>query len=286
METVPAAHPVEHDDIPILRIRPSRGWAALNLRDLWHYRELIALLTWRDIQVRYKQTALGVAWVVMQPLLTTLVFTVIFGNLARLPSENLPYAVFALAALVPWNFFAAAFGKGSTSLVGSANLISKVYFPRLVIPIASILAGLVDLAIALLVLLALTVYYQIVPTLAIVTLPLFLLLALAAALGVSLWLSALNVQYRDVAFVAPFFTQLWFYATPIVYSVSLVPERWRVWLGLNPMASVAEGFRWAVLGKAPPSSAMLLLSVAVTGVILISGAFVFRRMERTFADVV
>ncbi len=271
---------------PIMRIRPSRGWTALNLRELWHYRELVYFLTWRDIQVRYKQTALGVAWIVLQPLLTTLVLTVIFGNLARLPSDGLPYAVFALAGLVPWNFFAGAFSRGSLSLVGSANLISKVYFPRLAIPIASVLAGAADLAIALVVLFGLALYYGLAPTAAVVALPLYLLLALGAALGVGLWLSALSVQYRDVAHVVPFFTQLWFYATPVVYPVSLVPERWRVWLGLNPMASVAEGFRWAVLGKAPPPAAMVLLSVGVVAALLVSGAYVFRRMERTFADVV
>jgi lipopolysaccharide transport system permease protein len=273
-------------DAPILRIRPSRGWTTLNLRELWHYRELVYFLTWRDIQVRYKQTALGVAWIVLQPLLTILVFTVIFGKLARLPSDNLPYAAFALAGLVPWNFFAGAFSRGSLSLVGSANLISKVYFPRLVIPIASVLAGAADLAISLLVLFGLTVYYEIMPTTALAALPVYLLLALAAALGVGLWLSALSVQYRDVAHAVPFFTQLWFYATPIVYPITLVPAQFRVWLGLNPMATVAEGFRWAVLGKAAPPAPMVLLSVTVVAVLLLSGAYVFRRMERTFADVV
>jgi len=279
------AHSVPNEQ-PILRIRPSRGWTALNLRELWHYRELVYFLTWRDIQVRYKQTVLGVAWIVLQPLLTTLVLTVIFGNLARLPSDDLPYAVFAMAALVPWNFFAGAFSRGSLSLVGSANLISKVYFPRLAIPIASVLAGFADLGIALLVLFGLALYYGLLPTAALLSLPLWLLLALGAALGVGLWLSALSVQYRDVGHVVPFFVQLWFYATPVVYPVSLVPERWRIWLGLNPMASVAEGFRWAVLGKAAPPVGMLLLSVGVVAALLISGAFVFRRMERTFADVV
>jgi lipopolysaccharide transport system permease protein len=274
------------DDLPLLKIRPSKGWSALNLRDLWHYRELVFFLAWRDIQVRYKQTVLGVAWVVLQPLLTTFVFTVIFGNLARLPSDNLPYAVFAMAGLVPWNFFANAFSRGGTSLVGSANLISKVYFPRLVIPIASVVGGLVDLAIALCVLFALTLYYGIHMTGAIVTLPLFLVLALGAALGVGLWLSALNVQYRDVGYLIPFVAQLWFFATPVVYPLSLVPERWRVWTGLNPMVSVTEGFRWAVLGKAPPSAGLLAVSVVVVAALLASGALVFRRMEKTFADVV
>ena len=274
------------DDLPPLKIRPSKGWSALDLGDVWHYRELVFFLAWRDIQVRYKQTVLGVAWVVLQPLLTTFVFTVIFGNLARMPSDNLPYAVFAMAALVPWNFFAGAFARGGTSLVSSASLISKVYFPRLVIPIASVLAGLVDLAIALCVLTALTLYYGFRPGAALLTLPFFLLLALGAALGVGLWLSALNVQYRDVGYLIPFVAQLWFYATPIVYPLSLIPERWRAWMGLNPMVAVAEGFRWAVLGKAPPSAGLLALSAVVVAGLLVSGALVFRRMEKTFADVV
>jgi lipopolysaccharide transport system permease protein len=269
-----------------LRIRPTRGWATLNLAEVWQYRELVYFLTWRDIQVRYKQTALGVAWVVVQPVLTTVIFTLIFGNLARLPSDGLPYAVFALAGLVPWNFFAGAFGRGSLSLVGNANLISKVYFPRLVIPISSVLAGVVDLAISLALLLVLTAYFGLWPTARVLGLPLFLLLALAAALGVGLWLSALSVQYRDVAYVVPFVLQLWFYATPIVYPVSLFPARWQAWLGLNPLASVVEGFRWTLLGKAAPPPEMLLLSVAVVAVLVVSGALVFRRMERTFADVV
>lgn len=272
--------------MPILRIRPSRGWAALNLRELWQYRELIFFLTWRDIQVRYKQTALGVAWVIAQPLLSIIIFTFVFGNLARMPSENLPYAVFAMAGLVPWNFFAGAFSRGSLSLVGSANLISKVYFPRLVIPIASVLAGVVDLAIALLVLFGLLLAYGIPLTASLLLLPLFLLLALAAALGVGLWLAALGVQYRDVSHIVPFFVQLWFYATPVVYPTSLFPEQWRVWLGINPLTSVVEGFRWTLLGKAAPPIEMLLLSIAVVLALLVGGVFVFRRMERTFADVV
>jgi len=274
------------DELPLLKIRPSKGWSALNLRDLWHYRELAFFLAWRDIQVRYKQTVLGVAWVVLQPLLTTFVFTIIFGNLARMPSDNLPYAVFAMAALVPWNFFAGAFARGGTSLVSSASLISKVYFPRLVIPIASVLGGLVDLAIALVVLAALTLFYGVRPGPALLALPFFLLLALAAALGVSLWLSALNVQYRDVGYLIPFVSQIWFYATPIVYPLSLIPEKWRVWMGLNPMAAVSEGFRWAVLGQAPPSAGLISLSVVVIAALLASGLLVFRRMEKTFADVV
>jgi lipopolysaccharide transport system permease protein len=274
------------DDLPLLKIRPSKGWSALNLRDLWQYRELVFFLAWRDIQVRYKQTVLGIGWVVLQPLLTTFVFTVIFGNLAHIPSDNLPYAVFAMAGLVPWNFFAGAFSRSGASLVNSASLVSKVYFPRLVIPIASVLAGLVDLAIALGVLAALVVYYRLAPGLPLLSLPLFLLLALGAALGVGLWLSALNVQYRDVGYLIPFASQIWFYATPVVYPLSLIPDQWRLWMGLNPMVSVTEGFRWAVLGEAAPQAGLLALSVISVSALLISGVLIFRRMEKTFADVV
>ena len=271
---------------PTVRIRPSRGWVALNLRELWEYRELLYFLVWRDVKVRYKQTALGIAWVVIQPVATTLIFTIIFGNLAHMPSDNLPYAVFAMAGLVPWNFFAGAFARGGASLVGSSNLISKVYFPRLIIPLASVLAGLVDFAIVLVLLIALLIFFGITPTLAIVSLPLFLLLAIATALGVSLWLSALNVQYRDVSYLVPFIAQFWLYATPVVYPTSLIPEQWRLVYGLNPMAGVVEGFRWALLGKGEPPGPMLIVSVLIVSMLLVSGAYVFRRMEKTFADIV
>jgi lipopolysaccharide transport system permease protein len=271
---------------PTVRIRPSRGWVALNLRELWAYRELLYFLVWRDVKVRYKQTALGIAWVVIQPVATTLIFTIIFGNLAHMPSDNLPYAVFAMAGLVPWNFFAGAFTRGGASLVGSANLISKVYFPRLIIPLASVLAGLVDFAIVLVLLIALLIFFGITPTLAIFTLPLFLLLAIATALGVGLWLSALNVHYRDVSYLVPFIAQFWMYATPVVYPTSLIPEQWRLIYGLNPMAGVVEGFRWALLGKGEPPGPLLIVSVLIVVMLLVSGAYVFRRMEKTFADIV
>jgi lipopolysaccharide transport system permease protein len=273
-------------ELPLFKIRATRGWNALSLEELWQYRELVFFLAWRDIHVRYKQTLLGIAWVVIQPLLITVVFTVIFGNLARLPSDNLPYAVFAMAALVPWNFFAGAFSRAGTSLVSSAGLISKVYFPRLVVPIASVLAGLVDFAIALGVLFGLTLYFGLPLTPALWLLPLFLILELVIALGVSLWLSALNVQYRDVGYLIPFLAQLWFYATPVVYPFSLIPEHWRLLTALNPMVSVIEGFRWAVLGSPPPSAAMLALSTAAAIGLLAGGALIFRGMEKTFADVV
>lgn len=283
--TLPLPSALETENIPVILIRPSHGWVSVHLRDLWDYRELLYFLVWRDVKVRYKQTVLGVAWVVIQPIATTLIFTLIFGNLARMPSDNLPYALFALSGLIPWNFFASAFQRGGTSLVSSANLISKVYFPRLIIPIASVLGGLVDTVIVLVLLLVLMPFFGITPTLAILTLPLFFLLAIATALGVSLWLSALNVQYRDVSYLLPFIVQFWFYATPVVYPASLIPERWRLVYGLNPMAGVVEGFRWALFGQEPPGP-LLGVSVGFVVILLISGAFIFRRMEKTFADVV
>ena len=272
--------------LPHVRIRPSRGWTALHLRDVWEYRELLYFLVWRDVKVRYKQTALGIVWVALQPLATTIVFTLIFGNLAKMPSDNLPYAVFALAGLLPWNYFAGAVGRGGTSLVGSANLISKVYFPRLIIPISGVLGGLVDFAIVFLLLVGLLFFYGYAPTWSWLLLPFFLLLAIATALGVSLWLSAMNVQYRDVGYLIPFFIQLWFFATPVVYPSSLIPPPWNVVYALNPMAGVVEGFRWALFGKGAAPGPILIISVAAVIVVLISGLYGFKRMERTFADVV
>lgn len=272
--------------VPHVRIRPSRGWTALQLRDVWEYRELLYFLVWRDVKVRYKQTVLGIAWVALQPLATTIVFTLIFGNLARMPSDNLPYAVFALAGLLPWNYFSGAVGRGGQSLVGSANLISKVYFPRLIIPVSGVLGGLVDFAIVFCLLVVLLAFYGYYPALSWLLLPFFMLLAIATALGVSLWLSALNVQYRDVGYLIPFFLQLWFFATPVVYPSSLIPAPWNVLYALNPMAGVVEGFRWALFGKGAAPGPILLISIAAVVVVLITGLYVFKRMERTFADVV
>jgi len=272
-------------EIPTILIRPSRGWVALNLRDLWLYRELLYFLTWRDIKVRYKQTVLGAAWAVLQPFFTMAVFSIFFGRLAQVPSDGIPYPIFAYCALVPWSYFAGALDRAGNSLVGSANLITKVYFPRLAIPMSAVLAGLLDFAIAFVVLLGMMFFYGIVPTAAILTLPLFLLLAIATALAVGLWLSALNVQYRDVRYTIPFLTQFWLFATPIAYSSSLVPEQWRALYGLNPMAGVVEGFRWALLGKDPPGP-LLVVSTVVVVLLLIGGLYYFRRMEKTFADVV
>ena len=273
-------------DVPTLIITPSRGWASLQLRALWEYRELLYFLTWRDIKVRYKQTTLGAAWAIIQPFFAMVVFSIFFGRLAKVPSDGLPYPIFAYCALLPWQLFAHSLGEAANSLVGSQSLITKVYFPRLVIPISAVLAGVVDFAISFVVLLGMILYYGIVPSAAVMTLPLFVLLAVATALTAGLWLSALNVQYRDVRYTIPFLTQFWLFASPVAYPSSLVPERWRVLYGLNPMAGVIEGFRWALLGKGSGPGPMLTVSVLVTIVLLISGAYYFRRMEKTFADVV
>lgn len=272
-------------DVPHVRIRPSKGWASLNLSDLWESRELLYFLTWRDVKVRYKQTALGATWAIIQPFMTMVVFSLFFGRLAQVPSDGLPYPIFSYAGLLPWTFFAYGLANSSNSLVGSANLISKVYFPRLVIPISSVLGGVLDFAIAFVVLLGMMAVYHVSPTSAVVLLPLFLLLALVVALGVGLWLSALNVEYRDVRYVIPFLTQFWLFATPIAYPSSLIPEPWRTLYGLNPMVGVVDGFRWALLGTAPPGP-MLMASSLMSVILLVSGAFYFRRMERSFADVV
>jgi lipopolysaccharide transport system permease protein len=268
-----------------MRLQPSRGWASLNLRELWEYRELLYFLTWRDVKVRYKQTALGAVWAIIQPVMTMVAFSLFFGQLGKIPSDGLPYPIFSYAALLPWGFFANALNQASNSLVGNATLLGKVYFPRLVIPISSVLSGVIDFGIAFLVLLGLMAYFQIWPTSAILLLPLFLLLALVTALAVGLWLSALNVEYRDVRYTVPFLTQFWLFATPVAYPSSLLSEPWRTLYGLNPMVGVVEGFRWALLGTGQPGP-MLALSAIVAVGLLVSGAYYFRRMERTFADVV
>ena len=273
-------------DSPIIRIEPSRGWVSLKLRELWVYRELIYFLIWRDVKVRYKQTLIGVAWAILQPLLTVVIFTLFFGRLAQVPSDGLPYPVFALAALLPWNYFSQAIGRGGESLVGSSHLISKVYFPRLIIPISAAVAPLVDFALAFVVLLGLMAWFGIVPTGRVLALPLFVLLTLFTALAVGLWLSALNVRYRDVRYAIPFLTQIWMFVSPVIYPVSLIPEKWRLLYSLNPMAGVIEGFRWALLGKESPDFGVVALSAAVVILLLFSGAAYFKRMERTFADVV
>jgi lipopolysaccharide transport system permease protein len=271
-------------------IQPTRGLAALNLRAAWEYRELLYFLVWRDVKVRYKQTALGVAWIVLQPVISTVVFTLLFGILLEVPSGGVPYPVFALAGLVPWSYFAGSLTKSSTSLVGSSHLITKVYFPRLIIPLSGVLSGLVDFGVTFLVLVVLLVVYRITPTWGVLLLPVFLLLAMATALGFGLWLSALNVRYRDVNYLVPFLVQIWMYLTPVVYGVTLIPEPYRWLLALNPMTVVVEGFRWALLGSAAPASGtapgVLALSLVIVAVVLISGLFYFRSTERTFADVI
>jgi len=271
---------------PVLVLEPSKGLVRLNLRDVWAYRELLFFLIWRDVKVRYKQTALGAAWAILQPVMTMVVFSVFFGRLAKMPSDGIPYPVFAFAALLPWQLFAFALSESANSLVGSQNLITKVYFPRLIVPLAAVLAGLVDFAIAFIVLLVLMAYYHIVPTAAVVFLPLFIVLAVATSLAVGLWLSALNVKFRDVRYTIPFLTQFWLFATPVAYPSSLVPEKWRALLGLNPMAGVVEGFRWALLGKSQPPGPLLAVSVVAVALLLVGGLVYFRKTETTFADLV
>jgi len=265
-------------------IEPSRGWIPVNLREVWAYRELLYFLTWRDVKVRYKQTLIGAAWAIIQPFFTMVVFSVFFGYLAKVPSDGIPYPIFVYCALLPWQLFAHALAESSNSIVGSQHLITKVYFPRLVAPIAAVCGGLVDFAISFLVLLGMMAFYGIVPGLAVLTLPLFVLFAVVTALAVGLWLAALNVQYRDVRYTLTFLTQLWLFATPVAYSSTLVPEGWRTLYGLNPMAGVVEGFRWALLGKAAPAGPLLMVSVAVVVLVLIGGLHYFARMEDTFAD--
>jgi lipopolysaccharide transport system permease protein len=272
--------------VPVTIIKPSNGWRALNLRELWRYRELIYFLAWRDVKVRYKQTALGVAWAVLQPVLGMVIFSVFFGRLARMPSEGVPYPLFAYAGLLPWTYFANAAVNAGGSLVANTNLVSKVYFPRLVIPLAAVVVGLIDLAIGFLILIVLLLIFGTVPGPAVALLPLFIVLAVATALGVGVWLSALDVEYRDVRYAIPFLIQVWLFATPVVYPASLVPEKWRILFGLNPMAGVVEGFRWALLGTNDAPGPLVAVSALVAAVVLASGLMYFRRMERGFADVI
>ena len=274
------------ESAPTFEIAPPQGWFDLNLRELWTYRELLYFLVWRDLKVRYKQTALGVSWAIIQPVMTMVIFSLFFGKLGKIPSDGIPYPIFSYAALVPWTFFANGLSQSSNSLVGSAHLITKVYFPRLAIPIATILSGVVDFVLAFIVLLVMMLYYGIVPGLSMLWLPLFLLLAVVISLGVGLWLSALNVEYRDVRYVVPFLTQFWMFATPIAYPSSLLHEPWRTIYGLTPMVGVVEGFRWALLGTDTTPGPIIAASSLAALVILVSGAFYFRRMEKTFADVV
>jgi lipopolysaccharide transport system permease protein len=277
--------------VPVTYLRPPVGWSPINLRDLWQYRELIYFLTWRDLKVRYKQTLLGASWAILKPFMTMVVFSIFFGLLAEVPSDGVPYPIFAFVALLPWEMFSNALSVSSRSLVGNSHMITKVYFPRLILPLSSILSGIVDFLIAFMILIGMMWYYGIAPTSSVWTLPLFLLLAFITALGVGLWLSALNVLYRDIGYITPFLVQFWLFVSPVVYGTSLLTDKlgpqWEFLYALNPMVGVINGFRWAILGienTAPGPS--MLISITVALVILIGGVFYFRRMERQFADMV
>lgn len=275
-----------HNASQVVSIRPSKGWLGIDLRELWHYRELIYFLTWRDIKIRYKQASLGIAWAILQPVLTTAITSIVFGYLLKVDTGSLPYPVFTLAALLPWHLFQFSLQKSSISLVGNANLITKIYFPRVIIPLSSVLAVLVDFAISLVLLFVVMAFYKIQLTWNVLWLFPLILLAIAAALAVGLWLSALNVQYRDIQQMVPFLLQIWMYATPIVYPITIIPEGTiRYLYSLNPMVGVVQGFRWALFGGTPPDMTLLVSAIAVL-FLLISGLFFFRRMEKTFADVV
>jgi lipopolysaccharide transport system permease protein len=273
-------------DLPVHVIAPASGWVPIRLRELWEYRELLYFLVWREVKIRYKQTALGVAWAVIQPLFTMVVFSLIFGRLAKMPSDGIAYPVFVYCALLPWQLFAFALGESSNSVVANQRLISKVYFPRLIMPISAVCVGLVDFAVSFCVLLGLMAYYHVVPSGAFWTVPFWALLAVTTALGIGLWLSALNVKYRDIRYTLPFLTQILLFATPVAYPISTVPEQWRWAYALNPMVGVVEGFRWALLGSHGWAGMSVLMSVGVVAVLVVSGLFYFRRMERTFADIV
>jgi len=271
---------------PTVRIRPSRGLFHLDLQAIWQYRELLVFLIWRDTKVRYKQAVIGAGWAVFQPLISMLLFTAIFSYLAKLPSEGVPYPLFAYAGLLPWNFIAQATSRSGTSLVGESHLISKVYFPRLIIPLAAAATPAVDLLCALVLMVPLMLWFGVMPGWQIVLFPLFVLIALLATLAVSLWFSALHVKFRDVGHIIPFFVQFWMFASPVVYPVSLIPDRWRVWYSLNPVVGIVEGFRWTLLGQRPPDLATILPSIGIVVVLFVSGVVYFKRMERTFADVI
>ena len=270
---------------PLVTIQPTKDWSALELRDLWAFRELLYFLTWRDVKVRYKQTTLGVAWAIIQPLLTMLIFTLFFGRLAGVPSDNIPYPIFAYAGLLPWTFFANAISNSGNSLVGNANLITKVYFPRMIIPGAAVTAGLVDFAIAFVILILLMIYYGVVVTWWVLMFPLMVLLTTLLALGVGMWLSALNVKYRDVRFVLPFLIQLWMFASPVIYPASFLPAKLRWLMSLNPLTGIIEGYRSSLFGR-PFNWSALLVSATITLALLVYSSYAFRRMERSFADIV
>jgi len=271
---------------PALVIEPSRVWFRVDLAAIWQYRELLYFLVWRDVKVRYKQTAIGATWAILQPLMTMIIFTLIFAHFAKIPSDGFPYPIFAYTALLPWTYFATALHRSTGSVVSEAHLISKIYFPRVILPLAGTVSGIIDFVMAFVLLLGMMIWYDIMPAWGLLALPLFLLLALATALAVGLWGSALYVRYRDVGLTVPFLTQCWMYASPVAYPVSLVPENWRFFYSLNPMAGVIEGFRWALLGKQGPDFGVMAVSSVVVVVMLVSGLIFFTYMERTFVDVV
>jgi lipopolysaccharide transport system permease protein len=271
----------------LVTIKPVKGWVPLNLKDLWHYRELVYFLTWRDLKVRYKQSVLGVLWAILKPFMNMVVFTIFFGQLAKIPSDGIPYPIFSYTGLLPWGFFAAALDVSARSMLQSGNMVSKIYFPRIIVPLSSVFANLVDFLIAFTILIGMMIYYHIVPTINILWLPLFILLAMIAAIGVGLWFSALLVMYRDVNYLLPFISEIWKFISPVVYSATLIPEKWQWLYSINPMAGVVSGFRWALLGKPETISfASLAISGGISLVIFISGLYFFRRMERIFADMI
>jgi lipopolysaccharide transport system permease protein len=284
--TTAMAEPVVPPNCAVLRITPPSRWWELPLGEMWDYRELLYLFVWRDIKIRYKQTAIGAAWAVLQPFLTMLVFSLFFGKLAHIPSQGLPYPIFYYSALLPWMYFAGALQSATNTIVENQRLITKVYFPRLILPFSSVLSGLVDFGISFLMFVAMMIYYGIRPSAAILWLPVFLLLAVLTALGVGLWLCALNAIYRDVRYVLPFLVQFWMFASPVAYPSSLVPEKWRWLYGLNPMAGVIEGFRWSLAGKGEPPGHLIFVSAGVVAAVLLSGIAYFQKMETTIADVV
>lgn len=277
---------VEQESLAVLVIEPRSGYVQVGWHELWAARELLYFLAWRDLKTRYAQTLIGAGWALMQPLLNTLIFTLVFSYLAKVPSDGLPYPLFAFAAILPWSLFSKSLERSTLSVVTEGGLIKKVYFPRLIIPIAATFINLVDFAVGLLILIGMMAWYQLLPQWTVLFLPLFVVVALLTALSVSLWLSALNVKYRDVASMVPLMTQLWMFASPVLYPASLVPESLRWYYGLNPMAGVIEGFRWALLGKTAPDWTMVAVSLGVVGFLLIGGVMFFRRVERTFADLI
>jgi len=286
MAPVEVASPAEFPALPVHVIVPESGWVPVRLAELWEYRELLYFLVWRELKVRYKQTLLGATWAVIQPFFTMIVFSVIFGRLAKVPSDGLPYPIFAFCALIPWQLFSFALTEASNSVVANQRLITKVYFPRLLMPLGSICVGLSDFLISFVMLLAMMAYYGMRPGIAALTIPLWTIMAMATALGMGLWLSALNVRYRDIRYTVPFLTQIWMYATPVAYASSLVPKAWQPFYALNPLVGVIEGFRWALLGQANAFATTTPVSLIAVGLLLISGLYFFRRTERLFADIV